>query len=393
MPKAARPQNRKPTPPTAAPASRWFEIQNLAEPGFAEIRLRGIIGEPRNSRDWWTGEMVENTDAAGTLAEFEQSLEALGDVENLQISIFSQGGDWATGVAIHNLLIRHPANKVCIIDGLCASAATYPAMACQEIRSPSNASLLIHEASNMAYGTAADLRAAAQNLDNISQSIAELYAARTGKPVDEIRSLMQEDRYLSAQEALDLGLIDTLIEPLANLASRNGSLQPTNCGSLQNAPAEILALFDMRSLATATRNTSPMKIRTPLMNAAADPAAPAGVTPGAAPTPSAPVAPVAPVAAPVNVAPPAPAALVVTTEIQNAITTAVNAAVAPLQAEVTRLTGLGTAGITVGNLAGAPPVAGVTSTPAPKIINRADFAQLGARARSEFLNSGGKITD
>jgi ATP-dependent protease ClpP protease subunit len=157
MPKAARPQNRqRPSAPPPSSTPAWFQIQNLAEPGFAEIQLRGYIGQPKNYRDWWTGEMVEDPEAAGTLAEFEKELNALGNVENLQVSIFSQGGDWATGVAIHNLLIRHPANKICIIDGLCASAATYAAMACEDIRIPTNASMLIHEASNGAYGTAKD---------------------------------------------------------------------------------------------------------------------------------------------------------------------------------------------------------------------------------------------
>jgi len=384
-----RVQNRKSSPAPSPSVPRWFEIKNLAEPGFAEIRLRGLIGEPRTYRDYWSGEQVDNAGAAGTLAEFEAELQSLGEVKNLQVSIFSQGGDWATGVAIHNLLIRHPAEKVCIIDGLCASAATYAAMACHEIRIPSNASLLIHEASNMAFGTAADLRATADDLDNISQNIAELYAARSGKPVDEIRALMAEDRYLSGQECIDLGLADTLIEPLANLAARNGSLQPTNSVSLQNAPAEILALFDMRALASATsRPLQNMKIIMPLASPAADPAALAGGTTGGAPSPAAP-APVNVVTPPAPVAPAAPVAPDIATLIQNAVT----AAVAPMQAEITRLSGLQQAGITPQNLAGAPPVPSVTPPDTHKIVNRADFEKMGARARADFIRAGGKLTD
>lgn len=413
MPKAARPQNRKPSAPApAAPAAarpRWFEITNLAEQGVAEIKLRGYIGEPKQYRDYWTGEMVDNPEGAGTLVEFEAQLEALGAVKDLQVFIFSQGGDWATSVAIHNLLIRHPANKVCVIDGLCASAATYPAMACGEIRIPSNASMLVHEASNIAVGTADDLRAAADSLDSITNSIAELYAARTGKSVNEIRSLMSEDRYLDGKECVEIGLADTLIEPLTNLAQRAGSLQPTNLASLQHAPADVLALFDMRGFATATRNSSSstMKLKpSALLNAATDPAAPAGGQAGGSPaTPPAPAATTAPVAAPTNVAPPAapvapvapaaPTNVVQLTQeqLQGMINTAVTNAVTPLQNEITRLSDLNKAGISPQNLGGAQPATNVAPpADAPKTLTADQIKNMSAAQLISFGRANTKAT-
>lgn len=413
MPKAARPQNRKPATPPAGPAEilnkRWFAITNLAGQGVAEIKLRGYIGEPKQWYSYYDDRMIDNPEGAGTLAEFEAELEALGDVKNLQLSIFSQGGDWATGVAIHNLLIRHPANKVCIIDGLCSSAATYPAMACQEIRIPSNASMLIHEASNIACGTADDLRAAADNLDSITNSIAELYAARTGKDVKEIRNLMKEDRYLDGNECLELGLADTLIEPLTNLAQRAGSLQPTNLASLQRAPAEVLALFDMRGFATATRNSSSSTMKpkpSALLNAASDPAAPAGGQAGGSSSPAA--APAAPAAAaPTNVAPPAPAAApaapaaaaptnvvqLTQEQLQGMINTAVTNAVTPLQTEITRLSDLNKAGISPQNLGGAQPATNVApAADAPKTLSADQIKNMSAAQLISFGRANTKAT-
>lgn len=365
-----RPQNRssKPSPAKAAAnaRARWFEITNLAEAGTAEIKLRGYIGAPKNYYDWWSGGTVEDPDAAGTLQEFEQELEALGEVANLQLSIFSQGGDWMTGVAIHNLLVRHPANKVCIVDGLCASAATYPALACQEIRIPTNAAMFIHEAEGCECGSAADLRAYADSLDQISNNIAELYASRTGKSVEEIRNLMAEERYLFGQECVDLGLADKVIEPVSNLATRAGSLTPTNHRSLNHAPAEILALFDMRGMANLHRTqpnstTTTMRPWMPLFNKATDPATGGGATttPAAAPAGTPAAAPAAP-AAPAT--PPPPTNVITLADVTNAVTAAIKPLEDKITAQETEIKNLKEAGLKA--LPGGAPVNNALNPPA-----------------------------
>jgi len=349
--------NRIAPPLVVAAAAAWFEIRNLAEAGTAEIKLFGLIGESKMKRDWNTGEMVPDDSAAGTLREFEVALLALGDVKNLQVSIFSQGGDWSTGVAIHNLLVRHPAKKVCIIDGLCASAATYAAMGCDEIRIPSNASMLIHEASAYASGTASDLRASADSLDSITNNIAELYAARTGAPVEDMRALMAAARYLSGAECVQLKLADTLIEPLTNLAARAGSLQPTNSISLDSAPVDVLALFDMRGMS----RLAPFQNMKPVQNSDVPPVAdapPVVVPPVVADAPPVVVADAPPVVVPPVVVPPVAEAPPLTIEaVQNLI--------APVVAENTRLAGellriqnLSAAGVLGAAAAGAAPVPG-----------------------------------
>ncbi len=417
MPKAAsRPTNRKAaTAPSTAPAQnrrRWFEFTNLAEQNAAKICLYGYIGEPREYRDYWTGEMISNPDGAGTLQEFADELEAIGAVQSMHVYIFSQGGDWATGVAIHNLLVRHPASKICVIDGLCASAATYAAMACGEIQIPSNASMLIHDASGGVYGKAADVRAYADELDGISNNIAELYAARSGRPVDEIRALMKEDRYRFGPECVEIGIADTLIEPLANLAQRAGSLAPANSASLQSAPAEVLALFDMRGFANATANRPSHNMKpkpSALLNAASDPAAPAGgQAGGSTATPSAPApataaaapAPAPAPATPTNVVPPAPAAAapanvvqLTQEQLQGMINTAVTNAVTPLQAEITRITALNQAGISPQNLGGAQPATNVAPpADAPKTLTADEIKNMSAAQLISFGRANTKPT-
>ena len=106
------------------PRKPWAQFTNLAN-GAAEIKIIGDIGCPKEYPDFWTGEMVKQPGCAGTYEEFDAELTALGDITDLTIIVSSRGGDYFTGLAIHDRLLRHPANKTCIIDGICASAATY----------------------------------------------------------------------------------------------------------------------------------------------------------------------------------------------------------------------------------------------------------------------------
>lgn len=382
-------------PETAKGALKpWFEFTNLAEAGMAEIKLRGFIGMPTTTRDWYTGELVA-TDGAGTLQEFEAALEALGAVKKIQLSIFSEGGDVFTGMAIHNLLARHPAKKICVIDGICASAATYPALACQEIRIPANSWMMIHGCSGCVCGGPEEMRRYADMLDSMNATLVNLYASRTGKSTAEINTMLQAETWMDGNTAKDKGFADTVIEPLQNLAARAGTLQATNVAMLNHAPAEVLALFDMTrvtNLHPAPPVPSPamLKPTTPLFNAASDsPATPAGgaalispptqaAAPAAVPAPAAAPAPAAGAAAPVVAAPTnaapapaaAPAASAMVTMTQDQLNTLVtNAATAAVTAHMQNQAALAAHGVTNQSLGGVPPVASVvptTPTEAPK---------------------------
>lgn len=406
MPRKAtsRPPTNRVAPPSRSSAigtptdARWFEITNLAESSTAEIRLRGYIGQPQYDRDWYSGEMVRGV-GAGTLQEFEAELNALGDVRDLTVSIFSEGGEVFTGMAIANLLQRHPASKVCIIDGICASAATYIALACDEVRIPSNAWMMIHGSSGCCCGGPEEMRSYAGMLDQINGTAINLYVARTGKSEAEIATMLATETWMNGKTAVENGFADTVIEPLQNLAARAGTLQPTNSVMLRTAPAEVLALFDM----TRTSYPSPtMKIRTPLMNAASDPAAPAAGAQAGVPAVTAPaVVPATPAVTPPAVTPPtnavvspvaptAPTNVIQLTQeqLQTMMTQAATNAVAPLQAELNRISGLNAAGITPQNLAGAPPVAGAAPVnEGPKALTADEMQSM---SPMQLINHGRK---
>lgn len=148
--------------------------------------------------------------AKGFLAE----LGALPEGTPIDLRLNSSGGSVFDAVAIFNALKRHAGTVTVWIDGIAASAASYVAMAGDEIVMPENAFLMIHDPAGLVMGTAADMRAMAEALDKVGGSLAAGYAAKSGRPADEISALMAAETWLDASEALALGFADRLAEPV-----------------------------------------------------------------------------------------------------------------------------------------------------------------------------------
>ena len=179
--------------------------------------------------------MVIDTAAGGTAQGVATALKAAGN-KPLTISVHSYGGDAMAGVAIHNMLARHPAQKTVVVDGIAASAASLIAMAGDRIVMPSNAFLMIHNASGLSYGTAADARDVADILDNISAAYRRTYAAKTGLPEDEIGALMDAETWLTADEAVAKGFATEAAEPAEIRMDASRLL------SMPNLPAALAAI-------------------------------------------------------------------------------------------------------------------------------------------------------
>ena len=93
--------------------------------------------------------------AKGFLAE----LGALPEGTPVDLRLNSPGGSVFDAVAIHNAIKRHEGTVTVWIDGIAASAASYIAMAGDEIVMPENAFLMIHDPAGLVMGTAEDMRA------------------------------------------------------------------------------------------------------------------------------------------------------------------------------------------------------------------------------------------
>ena len=194
----------------------WYTIR--AQSTGAEVVIYDEIG-------------AYGVSAKGFLAE----LGALPDATPLALRLNSPGGSVFDAVAIYNAIKRHTGTVTVWIDGIAASAASYIAMAGDEIVMPENAFLMIHDPAGLVMGTAIDMRAMAEALDKIKGSLLQGYAAKSGRPQEEIAPLMAAETWLDAKDALDLGFADRIAEPV-RIAAR------FDVGRFRNAPPVLAEL-------------------------------------------------------------------------------------------------------------------------------------------------------
>lgn len=143
--------------------------------------------------------------------DFAAELEAITAPE-IRVRINSPGGALFDGIAIHNALRHHPARVIAYVDALAASAASVVAMGADEIVMMPGSQMMIHDASAVQDGSAADMAKMSTFLDRQSDNVADLYQRRGGGDVAEWRALMLAETWMFAQEAVDMGLADRVEE-------------------------------------------------------------------------------------------------------------------------------------------------------------------------------------
>lgn len=137
---------------------------------------------------------------------FADAMSEMKDITRIDVHINSVGGNVYEANAIYNLLKQHKAKVITHVDGIAASAATLPMIAGDEIHVAENAIVMIHEPRmNIGSATADELIASAETLEKLGSQIVSAYAARTGKPVDEIREMVKKETWMTALEAKEKG--------------------------------------------------------------------------------------------------------------------------------------------------------------------------------------------
>lgn len=148
-------------------------------------------------------------------SEFVTELAAL-DVENINLYVNSPGGSVFDGTAIMNALRRHKAHVTATVDGLAASAASFIVQAADEVVMGFGAEMMIHDASAVCWGNAADMEETAKVLNQLSETIASVYAERAGGTTEEWRTAMHAETWYTAEEAVAAGLADRVVTRKGN---------------------------------------------------------------------------------------------------------------------------------------------------------------------------------
>lgn len=167
-----------------------------------KITLEGFVGEVYD----YLQDELKTTSYKG----MENQLKSIdGDIE---LHINSKGGDAFEGMAIMNALNNYTGGeKVAIVDGFCASAATLPLFAMDKVKAHKTTMFVFHKSATMAFGHSSDLRKSADELDTIDGAVVDLYMERFTGTVDELHALLDADKIITAQQALDYGFVDELV--------------------------------------------------------------------------------------------------------------------------------------------------------------------------------------
>jgi ATP-dependent Clp protease protease subunit len=155
-----------------------------------------------------------NDDVSNVIIAQLLFLDADNPERDIYLYINSPGGVVSAGMAIYDTMqhLRAPVNTICM--GMAASMGSFLLAAGTKGKRSAlpHARIMIHQPSGGAQGTASDIEIQAREILYLRTKLNELYSRHTGKTVDQVEKDMDRDRFMSAEEAVDYGLIDKVIQ-------------------------------------------------------------------------------------------------------------------------------------------------------------------------------------
>ena len=210
---------------------------------------------PIASDSWWGDEI--------TPAIFKEELN--NSKSDMTIWINSPGGDVFAGAQIYNMLQEYPGKIIVKIDGSAASIASVIAMAGDEVLMSPVSTIVIHNPETIAFGDESELLRVKSMLSEIKEAIINAYEIKTKLSRTRISHLMDEESWMNAKTAMDLGFADGMLYDNAGVEGNSvynsvlfskkemaatllKKLMPPQPQNNQNAPAEKPASVQISSL-------------------------------------------------------------------------------------------------------------------------------------------------
>jgi ATP-dependent Clp protease protease subunit len=206
---------------------KFWEFKALAD-NKAELYMYGVI-----SREAFFDDDI-------TAKQFKDDLDALGDIDTLDIYMNSPGGDVFTGWAIINILQRNKATTIGHNDGLVASIA-FDIYQSLDKRIAAKASMFMtHNCWGIIMGNSKELRKAADEMDKIDAMMVDITAKKSGKSVEEIKAIQDAETWYTGTEAVAEGFADELEEKVALAAC----ISPEILAQYKHPPETIIAAIE-----------------------------------------------------------------------------------------------------------------------------------------------------
>ncbi|WP_078597120.1 head maturation protease, ClpP-related [Evansella clarkii] len=173
-----------------------FNVVHNEETKTSDITIYGVIGN-----SWWSDSF--------SASDMDEALNQASG-HDIKIHLNSPGGDAFMGIAIYNRLKRHDGKVTVYVDGWACSAASVIAMAADELYMGLGSMMMIHEASNIVWGTKTEMRKEADILDELEEGIIDIYMTKANVSREEIREKVDAETWFSAKKALEIGFADAL---------------------------------------------------------------------------------------------------------------------------------------------------------------------------------------
>ena len=176
-------------------------------------RSYDIYSRLLNDRIIMLHEEVNSTTASLVVAQL-LFLEGQDPNKDISLYINSPGGSVTDGMAIYDTMqyIKCDVSTICM--GMAASMGAFLLAAGTKGKRYAlpNADIMIHQPSGGAQGQATDIEIHTQHILHTKQKLNEILAANTGQPLDVIKADTERDNFMTAQQALEYGIIDKVIE-------------------------------------------------------------------------------------------------------------------------------------------------------------------------------------
>ncbi len=179
------------------------------------VNIHGEIGQ--SFFDFPDPEKEENSVAS--VKDLQEILSKNKNIPTVNVYINSPGGSVNEGIAIYNILKRTRAYVRVFIDGFACSIASVIAMAGNAIYMPKSSMQMVHNAWTVAMGNSEELRKVADDLDKINEVVISAYMSKFKGTEKELRKLLDDESYLTAEECLKYGLCTKIVDDSENTQS------------------------------------------------------------------------------------------------------------------------------------------------------------------------------
>lgn len=173
------------------------EFKNEVVEGITVLTLSGPVSKPFPWED--PSETINEKAITEVLSNAD------GDI---LIKLNSLGGDVFEGISICNYLKSLPNQVTVEVTGTAASAASVICMGADKVVMDVGSTMMIHEASTLAYGNKSDIKKVLNALETIDASLVDIYVDKSGMTAEEINALLVGETWLTADEAVGMGLAD-----------------------------------------------------------------------------------------------------------------------------------------------------------------------------------------